>query len=322
MRIEQLEYFRAVIQHGSLRNASRHLHLSQPALSEAIRGLERELGVTLLERHRTGARISAQGQHMIQQITAVLDAVASLRAAALDQRQAPSKLRLGTVNAGTSALLFPAIKRFAQIEQAATVEVLNILQTAIHQNVAEGTLDLGLVNLLPGDDVPPGLHVTPLLHGHPAVCCRSDDPFAEQEFVTIDQLRERPFVAMRPGYLMYRYTQRLFGSRPPADAAVTEGAENAKLLVASGVGVTVLPEYSVHDDPLHEAGLITTRPILDATTVVTMVVLRRATSSVAPVTARFEAVLSELADAHPHSIHRRLRSAATLGAPFDPAACH
>lgn len=306
MRIEQLEYFRAVTQHGSLRSASRHLHLSQPALSEAIRGLERELGVTLLERHRTGATISTQGQQLISQIGAVLDAVSGLRAAALHQREAPSKLRLGTVNAGTSALLFPAIRRFAEIERTATVEVLNILQSAIQQSVAEGTLDLGLVNLLPGDDVPPGLHVTPLLHGRPAVCCRTDDPFAAQEVITVDELRDRPFVAMRPGYLMYRYTQRLFGSHPPTDAAVTEGAENAKLLVASGVGVTVLPEYSVHDDPLYEAGLLTVRPIIDATTVVRMVLLRRDGSRVPPVTANFEAVLSELAAAHPHSVHKRL----------------
>ena len=42
MRLEQLEYLAAVTQHGSLRRASEHLHLSQPALSEAIRNLERD----------------------------------------------------------------------------------------------------------------------------------------------------------------------------------------------------------------------------------------------------------------------------------------
>lgn len=43
MRIEQLEYIAAVVQHGSLRRASDQLHISQPALSEAVSKLEREL---------------------------------------------------------------------------------------------------------------------------------------------------------------------------------------------------------------------------------------------------------------------------------------
>ena len=62
MRIEQLEYLAAVTQHGSLRRASERLHISQPALSEALSKLERELGVTLLDRRRSGARISRRGR--------------------------------------------------------------------------------------------------------------------------------------------------------------------------------------------------------------------------------------------------------------------
>ncbi len=60
MRIEQLEYLAAVTQHGSLRRASERIHLSQPALSESVTKLERELKVTLLDRRRTGARISRE----------------------------------------------------------------------------------------------------------------------------------------------------------------------------------------------------------------------------------------------------------------------
>lgn len=83
MRIEQLQYLDAVTRHGSLRRASDELHLSQPALSEAIRGLERELGVQLLDRHRTGARLSTEGLQLLPHINAVLETVARLRAEAL-----------------------------------------------------------------------------------------------------------------------------------------------------------------------------------------------------------------------------------------------
>ena len=75
MRIEQLEYLAAVTEHGSLRRASEAMHISQPALSEAVTKLEKELGTTLLDRRRTGSRISRQGLDLLQSMTDVLDAV-------------------------------------------------------------------------------------------------------------------------------------------------------------------------------------------------------------------------------------------------------
>jgi DNA-binding transcriptional LysR family regulator len=86
MRIEQLEYVVAVNTHGSLRRASDHLHVSQPALSEAIQKLERELGVDLLDRHRSGARISSAGRVLLQPMIDVLDSVNRLRIDARNQR--------------------------------------------------------------------------------------------------------------------------------------------------------------------------------------------------------------------------------------------
>ncbi|AEY86686.1 LysR-family transcriptional regulator [Streptomyces hygroscopicus subsp. jinggangensis 5008] len=59
MRTEQLEYIAAVTRLGSLRRAAEELRLSQPALSETVRNLERELGAVLLERKRSGATMSA-----------------------------------------------------------------------------------------------------------------------------------------------------------------------------------------------------------------------------------------------------------------------
>src|SRR3954452_3649079 len=168
MRIEQLEYLAAVTRYGSLRRAGERVHLSQPALSEAIRKLERELGVTLLDRHRSGARVSLAGRELLQPIVDVLESVERLKAAAGDQLATRRLLRIGTVNAGTASLVLPAVRAFQGVS-AATVEVRTLHSDEIHAALAAGTLDLGLVNLLDGDDVPPGLVPTPLLAGRPAV---------------------------------------------------------------------------------------------------------------------------------------------------------
>jgi DNA-binding transcriptional LysR family regulator len=280
MRIEQLEYLAAVTRHGSLRRASERLHLSQPALSESVTKLERELKVTLLDRRRTGARISTEGRELLPYMEEVLAAADRLRAAAGDRRTDARVIRLATVHGATATVLVPAVRTFQASQPLAAVEVLTLQQAQIDEGLAEGTLDLGLVNVLDGDDPPAGLVGTDLLHGRPVAVLPADHPLAAQSQVTIDDLRRQRFVMMRAGYLMHRYVHRIFGADMPRASHSTDGAEMGKALVAEGLGVTVLPDYSVIGDPLHRAGLLVLRPIAGDPTLVTLVVRQRTTSPI------------------------------------------
>jgi DNA-binding transcriptional LysR family regulator len=261
VRIEQLAYIAAVTRLGSLRRAADELHISQPALSETVRNLEAELGVSLLDRHRSGARISADGRELLPHIIDILEAVDRLRAAADEQHRSSQMIRVGTVNAATVPLLIPAIRTFRQTHPDTQVEVVNTQQADIHQALLDGVLDLGLVNLLDGDDHPPELVTIELISGRPVVCLPSDHPLASGLAVTADQLRAEPLIAMRAGYVMHRYLHRLFAGNVPAFPYSTDGAEMGKLMVAQGLGVTVLPDYSVAGDPLERTGVITHRPL-------------------------------------------------------------
>ena len=205
MRIEQLEYLAAVTTHGSLRRASEAMHISQPALSEAVTKLEKELGTTLLDRRRTGSRISRQGLDLLQNMTEVLEAVDRLRQAAGDQ----------------------------------------------------------------------AVRMRELIQGRPVACLRTDHPLAARERVSVEDLRAEPFVSMRPGYVMHRFAHRLFDGAMPATTYATDGAGMGKAMVAAGLGLSILPDYSVSADPLVTAGVITTRPIGDDRTTVSLLMLRR-----------------------------------------------
>jgi DNA-binding transcriptional LysR family regulator len=275
VRIEQLEYVAAVTQHGSLRRASERLHISLPALSEAVTKLERELGVTLLDRRRSGARISRHGRDLLPHIVEVLESVDRLRSAAGDDTSTTRLIRVGTVSAATSTLLVPAVRAFQESHPGTAVEVVTSQQSEIDQGLAEGSLDLGLVNVLVGDDPPSDLTDTPLVHGRPVAVLPVGHPLADAATVTVGDLRAERFVAMRAGYLMHRFAHRLFGADMPATCHSTDGAEMGKVMVAEGLGVTVLPDYSVAGDPLERAGLITHRPIAGDATDVTLVLRHR-----------------------------------------------
>ena len=188
-------------------------------------------------------------------------------------------IRIGTVHAGTARLLLPAVRRYQDTTPGATVDIRNLQQDEIHTCLAEGVLDLGLVNLLSGDDVPPDLVAHALLRGRPVAVLPADHALARLESVTADDLRSEPFVGMRAGYLMHRFAHRLFGAQLPREWHSTDGAEMGKLMVAEGLGVSLLPDYSVVDDPLERAGLIVARPITGDATRVTMTLLHRRTTS-------------------------------------------
>lgn len=283
MRIEQLEYIAAITEHGSLRRAGEQLHVSQSALSESIAKLERELSVALLDRHRSGARISATGRALLQPIADVLESVARLKSAAGDQLATRRVIRIGTVNAGTATLLLPAMHRLQRDHPGSTVEVRSLQQDEIEHALADGTLDLGLVNLLDGDDVQPGLDAQVLRVGRPVVVLPSGHPLADHDEITIDQLRVEPFVAMRAGYIMHRLAHRLFGAALPRAWNCTDGAEMGKMMVAERIGLTVLPDYSVIGDPLERAGLILSRSIAACEHRVRMVaIFRRQTATPVP----------------------------------------
>ncbi|SNX56276.1 DNA-binding transcriptional LysR family regulator [Streptomyces sp. TLI_55] len=280
MRTEQLEYIAAVTRLGSLRRAAEELRLSQPALSETVRNLERELGVDLLERKRSGATMSAEGRELLPHIVNVLDAVDRLRAAAGEQHRISRMVRVGTVNTATVPLLIPAVRDFRASHPHTQVEVVGAQQTEIHRALAEGGLDLGLVNHLDGDDVPAGIESTELLRGRPVVCLRPDHPLAARTVVTVDDLLAEPLIAMRTGYVMHRYVHRLLRGRGPSFSYSTDGAEMGKLMVAEGLGATVLPDFSVVGDPLERQGTITWRPIAGDTTRVLLMLQRRRAESV------------------------------------------
>ena len=285
MRIEQLEYVAAVARLGSFRRAAEEIHVSQPALSESVRALERELGVDILERGRQGARISESGRDLLPHVLTVLDSVDRLRGAANEQHHSRRVVRVGTVNAATVPLLTPVIRQFREAHGATRVEVFGGAHADIQRTLLEGSSDLGLVNYLHGDDLPPELESTVLVSGHPVVCMRPDSPLATRAAVRVSDLREAPLIVMRPGYVMYRYLHRILQDDVPAFSYSTDGAEMGKLMVAEGLGVTVLPDFSVIGDPLETSGIITWRPIAgDATPV--RLVIQRLRSGSAPRAAR------------------------------------
>jgi DNA-binding transcriptional LysR family regulator len=84
MELRQVEYFLAVVEHEGINGAAASLGVAQPTISQALRGLERELGVQLFHRIGRGMVLSAAGRSMVgpsrqilRDVTAVEDLLAT-----------------------------------------------------------------------------------------------------------------------------------------------------------------------------------------------------------------------------------------------------
>src|ERR1700742_1663230 len=84
MELRQLEYFVAVARHRSFTRAAEEIYVTQPALSQQIRRLEAELGLTLLSRTSQGVELTPAGADLFERAESILGEVAQARAE-LDQ---------------------------------------------------------------------------------------------------------------------------------------------------------------------------------------------------------------------------------------------
>ncbi|HVV91035.1 MAG TPA: LysR family transcriptional regulator [Solirubrobacterales bacterium] len=280
MRIQQLEYAIAVARCGSFRRAAEQLHISQPALSENVRRLEQELGVEIIDRRRSGATISADGRELMPHLFAVIEAADRLKRAADQTHRQSRNVRVGTVTSATVPLLAPTVRAFHELYPDTQVEILSAAQSRIHTALLEGSMDIGLLNYLDGDDLPPEFEATELLRGRPVVCMRPENELAEYPTLRVADLWTRPLIAMRPGFVMHRYLMRLLAGREQAFSYASEGAEMGKQMVAAGLGIAVIPDYSVIGDPLERTGEIVYRPLADDDTEVILVLQRRRSAHV------------------------------------------
>ena len=78
MTIQQLQYVLEVTKTGSVSKAARNLYLSQPNLSNAIKNLEHELGITIFERTTMGMQLTGNGQRLVQKAASIMEDIADI----------------------------------------------------------------------------------------------------------------------------------------------------------------------------------------------------------------------------------------------------
>jgi DNA-binding transcriptional LysR family regulator len=150
--LAQWRVFLAVAERGSLMKAAEHLHTDQPALSRALRRLERQIGAPLFVRSSRGLALTDLGARLhdpVRRLAEQADAV-ELQAQA-EARRASGVLKIGTVDAyPINSAIAEAAQSLTVGQQAMTAEIVGLPWLAHAAAVLNRTIDIGFTLVIGG----------------------------------------------------------------------------------------------------------------------------------------------------------------------------
>jgi DNA-binding transcriptional LysR family regulator len=268
MNLQRFQHFIAVAEEGSFTRAARRVGMRQPPLSQSIRRLEKDLGVTLLDRTPFGVMLTESGAAFLAEAR---EAVAAANRAVTRSRTAARpgpQVRLGIVSLALFELL-PSLLAVAQDLKLA----IDINYSSTNDQVlalAHGDLDIGL--LTPPFDAPRRMRVT-LLEDEPLVAALPASLAGSDPTVSLSDLHEHLILFPRPdGPVLYDAIVNLFRTAglPLNNKQETPASMLATLaLVAAGTGASLVPAAVARNvsmnglafRPLDRADSATTWPI-------------------------------------------------------------
>lgn len=266
MTLNELRYVVAVARERHFGHAAEACFVSQPTLSVAVRKLEDELGVTLFERGPGEVTVTAVGREVIEQAQRVLEEAEGVRRVARHgQNPLAGPLRLGAIYTVGPYLLPHLIPLAMERAPDMPLVIEESFTTVLAERLKRGDLDLIIISL-PFDEA--GVLTRPLYDEEFVVLMPISHPWQARASIDIADLGEANVLLLGPGHCFRdQVLDACPRCRQPAASSSAlqrnlEGGslETIRLMVASGVGVTVLPCTASGDDRYIARNVLCARP--------------------------------------------------------------
>ncbi len=250
MTLTELRYIVAVARERHFGNAAKACFVSQPTLSVAIKKLEVELGVALFERASGEAAPTAVGLRVIEQAQRVLEqsqAIKEIAKQGKDPLQGP--LRIGVIYT-IAPYLLPGVVRL--LHRRAPRMPLHLQENYTHRLrdlLKQGDIDVAIL-ALPFEES--GFAIQPVYDEPFFLALPRDHAWAARKSVKVGELQKETMVLLGTGHC---FRDQILDAAPALNRSADEqgmqrtfegtSLETIRQMVASGVGLTVLPSTSI-----------------------------------------------------------------------------
>jgi LysR family hydrogen peroxide-inducible transcriptional activator len=251
MTLTELRYIVAVARERHFGRAAETCFVSQPTLSVAVKKLEEELGVQLFERGSGEITLTPAGNRVVEQAQRVLEEAEKIKNLATisgDPLEGPLKLGvIFTIAPYLLPQLIPVLRRRAPKMPLMLEE--NYTAT-LSERLKRGDVDVAIV-ALPFSE--PGITVTPLYDEPFVVAMAKTHPWAGRKSIPADELARESLLLLGTGHC---FRDQVLNACPALNrSSATQGTlqktvegsslETIRLMVASGMGLTVLPSSAI-----------------------------------------------------------------------------
>jgi len=247
MRLRQIEVFRAVMLTGTVSEAARLLHVSQPVVSRVLQHAESSLGFRLFDRQRGRLQPTPEAMALYGDVERLYGEIERVRRVSESLRhKGAGRLRVAATPSLANPLLVPAVRRFCARHPETQVQVLTHHTGEIVEALLANQIDVGFAFAPPRHEA---ITSKPVAAGRMLLAVPRPQPLpsgGKRGIVAIRKLMYRPFI----GYdddsslgLLVRQTLARHALEPHSTLEV-QTYSLALALVDAGLGVTLLDQYT------------------------------------------------------------------------------
>jgi LysR family hydrogen peroxide-inducible transcriptional activator len=241
MTLNELRFIVAVAQERNFRRAAEKAFISQPALSLAIQKLEDELGLKIFERGKNDVTLTPVGTAIVEQAQRVLEEAELIREIATQgKNQLVAPLRIGIIYSVGPYLLPDLIPALKKIAPQMALDVEENITANLETQLRNGKLDVIIIALPFGDT---GILTRPLYDEPFEIVVSNEHHWADRRSIKASELADEKVLLLDSGHCFSNQVAEACPdlSRKGTDIQHGTSLETIRNMVASGLGITVLP---------------------------------------------------------------------------------
>jgi len=241
--LRQLNYFIATAESGQVSHAAVELNISQSAVTAAIKALEDELGVRLLERTHSGVKLTIEGTRFLGHARGITAAVAAaVRSPLRESRGHSGVLRLGMTYTVIGYFMSRHHARFRKTYPDISLEVVELSRPALETALCKGDVDMAVMlvsNLANREEIEQEV----LMRSNRRLWLASDHHLLARGSISLADVATEDYVMLTVDEAR-KTASRYWDAAglAPKTVLTTSSIEAVRSLVAAGVGVTILSD--------------------------------------------------------------------------------